>query len=546
MDETYVVGVDVGTGSARAGVFALADGARLGMAVHPIQMWKPRPEFVEQSSDDIWSAVGFAVRAAVAEASVDPATVVGIGFDATCSLVVLGDDGFPVTVSPTGDDVQNVIVWMDHRAIAEADAINAGGSDVLRFVGGKISPEMEPPKLRWLKTHLPDSWARAGKFLDLADFLTYKASGLDVRSQCTNVCKWTYLGKEGRWDRDFFESIGIADIFDNDRVVDDICPIGEPIGPLTPSAAEHLGLTNACQVAVGIIDAHAGGLGLLGSAFTESSEPAALETVIALIGGTSNCHMATSREPIFVPGVWGPYYGAMVPGMYLTEGGQSAAGSLIDYVISSSPEYVGLVKQANAKEMSVYDLLNEKVGSLALAAGFESPAYLTRDIHVLDYHLGNRSPHADPYARGTIEGLMMDAGPSAVAIQYLATIQAIAYGTREIIAAMNAQGYRIDRLLATGGGTKNPLFLQQHADATGMPIVLGGESESVLLGAAILGAKASGGYPSIVDAMRAMSHTGATILPNPTTRAFHDAKYEVYKSLYREQVRHREIMAGAA
>jgi FGGY-family pentulose kinase len=348
---------------------------------------------------------------------------------------------------------------------------------------------------------------------------------------------------EGRWDRGFFGSLGIADIFDDGRVVDDIRPIGEAIGPLTPSAAGHLGLTTRCQVAVGIIDAHAGGIGLLGSALSDGEDALALETVIALIGGTSNCHMATSREPIFVPGVWGPYYGAMIPGMYLTEGGQSAAGSLVDFVIESSPDYADHLKEANARGITIYQRLNEQLGSLAKAVSRDDPAPLTRHLHVLDYHLGNRSPHADPHARGTVDGLTMDAGRDALALQYLATIQAVAYGTRAIIDAMNAQGYRIDRILATGGGTKNPLFLQQHADATGMPIVLGGESESVLLGAAILGAKASGGYGSVIEAMRAMSRTGQTILPNPAMRAYHDAKYAVYKSMYQAQLRHREIMA---
>ena len=109
---------------------------------------------------------------------------------------------------------------------------------------------------------------------------------------------------------------------------------------------------------------------------------------------------------------------------------------------------------------------------------------------------------------------------------------------------MNARGFRIATIHVTGGGTKNPLWLQQHADATGMPLVLGREPESVLLGAAILGANASGAYASVTDAMQAMSGIGQTIMPNPATRAYHDAKYAVYQSLYTEQKRHRELMAG--
>ena len=73
--------------------------------------------------------------------------------------------------------MRNVIVWMDHRATAEAGLINAGHHEVLNYVGGRISPEMQPPKLLWLKRNIPKHFKRAGHFFDLSDFLTWKATG---------------------------------------------------------------------------------------------------------------------------------------------------------------------------------------------------------------------------------------------------------------------------------------------------------------------------------------------------------------------------------
>ena len=166
-----VIGVDVGTGSARAGVFDL-EGRKLGSAVRDIRIWRPQPNFVQQSTNDIWAAVCAAVRQALAKAGA--VEVYGIGFDATCSLAVVDADGAAVSVSPDGDDAQNVIVWMDHRALDQAGRINASGADVLRYVGGRISPEMETPKLLWLREHLPASWRRAALFFDLPDFLTWR------------------------------------------------------------------------------------------------------------------------------------------------------------------------------------------------------------------------------------------------------------------------------------------------------------------------------------------------------------------------------------
>src|SRR5690349_12614995 len=108
------VGVDVGTSSTRAGIFDEA-GRLLAAARHPIQTWHETGDVVEQSSDDIWRACCTAVRAALAEAAIAPELIKGIGFDATCSLVVLDRQGAPLTVSGSGEAKRNVIVWMDHR-----------------------------------------------------------------------------------------------------------------------------------------------------------------------------------------------------------------------------------------------------------------------------------------------------------------------------------------------------------------------------------------------------------------------------------------------
>jgi D-ribulokinase len=196
-NDACFVGVDVGTGSARAGIFD-ATGVLLASAKRPITMWRETGDVVEQSGEQIWQAVSESVREAVAASGVSPSRIAGIGFDATCSLVAVASDGAPVTVSPSGDANRNVIVWMDHRAAGEADEINADRHDVLRYVGGVISPEMETPKLLWLKRHLPQSFAAAAHFFDLADYLTWRASASLARSMCTVTCKWTYLAHQNR------------------------------------------------------------------------------------------------------------------------------------------------------------------------------------------------------------------------------------------------------------------------------------------------------------------------------------------------------------
>jgi FGGY-family pentulose kinase len=547
--DRFYLGIDVGTGSARAGIFS-ADGRGVGTASHPIQIARPVEDHVEQSSDDIWRACGTAVRAALASAGLGADAIAGVGFDATCSLVLLDADDRPVSASTTGQDEWNVVVWMDHRALAQAARINAQGHAVLRYVGGVISPEMQTPKLLWLKEHLPASWRRAARLLDLPDFLTYRATGVDVRSLCTTTCKWTYLAHEeaqrgSGWDDGFFRSVGLADLVDDDyaRIGRRVRPMGERIAGLHPRSASELGLAPGTPVGVSIIDAHAGGLGMLGAAIDGRAPDAeALEHRLALIGGTSSCHMACSRAAFYPPGIWGPYYSAMIPGLWLTEGGQSATGALIDHVIDSHARGAELRAQARRDGTTVYALLNARVAALAGSRGF--PAELTRELHVLPYFHGNRSPRANPNLRGMISGLKLTDSVDSLALLYLAAIQAIAHGTRHIIDTMNAAGFRIDTLIACGGDTRNELFVREHADASGCRIVLPREPEAVLLGAAVLGAVASGDQPSVLAAMAAMNAAAGEVQPaGGEVAAYHARKHEVFQRMYDDQLAYARLMA---
>jgi FGGY-family pentulose kinase len=542
--QDIVIGVDVGTGSARAGAFT-PEGTMLAQAVQPIRLWRPRPDYAQQSSADIWAAICAAVRQVLA--GLGAARVRGIGFDATCSLVVLDAAGNPLSVSPDGAAEQDTVVWMDHRAAAEADRINAGGYDVLRYVGGRMSLEMQAPKLLWLKRHLPQTWARAAMFFDLPDFLTWRATGSSTRSLCSTVCKWTYLGQEGHWDEGFFRAIGLEDLAEEGfrRIGTEILPVGQPIpGGLSARAAAELGLAPGIPVGTSAIDAHAGGLGVIGASLDgQAPDRTALLHRLALVGGTSSCHMAVSAEPRFVPGIWGPYFSAMQPGLWLNEGGQSATGALIDHIITTHAAYPALAEEAAQAGITIYQRLNTLLESLAAPLPF--PALLTDGLHVMpDFH-GNRSPRADASLRGMVSGLRLSATPRDLALLYLATLQSIAYGTRHIIETLNSQGYAIDTVLACGGGTKNPVFLREHADATGCRIVLPAEPEAILLGAGMLGAVAAGIYAGLPDAMASMSRAGKVVAPaSEAARRYHDAKYAVFQRMHADQLEYRRIMAG--
>src|SRR5256885_4684763 len=280
------IGIDVGTSSARAGVFD-ENGTLLATARHPITLWHEAGGVVEQSSSEIWSACAASVRAAMAEAAIPASAVKGLGFDATCSLVALDAGGQPLTVSSSGDERRNVIVWMDHRAMTEAREVNETQDEVLRYVGGSISPEMEIPKLLWLKRHLPSTYQSAGHFFDLADYLSFRATSSTARSMCTLACKWNYLAHEQRWSGSYFERVGLGDLASNKyaKIGNEIVAPGTPLGAgLTKSAARDLGLLEGTPVGASLIDAHAGGVGTLGGK-GRSGEAGGLHPRPALIKG---------------------------------------------------------------------------------------------------------------------------------------------------------------------------------------------------------------------------------------------------------------------
>lgn len=524
------IGIDVGTGSARAGIFD-AQGACLGTGKQDISLYREAQNIVEQSSADIWQAVCLATRRALSVAKIAPETVAGIGFDATCSLVVLGDEGHSLAVGPSEDPSRDIIVWMDHRAVAQAERINALGHAVLHYVGGRISPEMQTPKLLWLKENRPQIFASAWQFFDLADFLTWRATGDLARSTCTVTCKWTYLSHEQRWDPDYFGQIGLGELAQEgfSRIGQTILEPGTPVGKgLTSAAALELGLVPGIPVSAGMIDAHAGGIGTVGI----GGHP---ERSLGYVFGTSSCTLTSTREPVFVSGVWGPYYSAMVPGMWLNEGGQSAAGAAIDHLLAFHPAYPEAFELARKKGESLPLFLSKCVEARMRTAS--DAVTLAAGLHVVPEFLGNRAPFADPHARAVVAGLGMESDFDHLLSLYVAGLCGIGYGLRQILEAQSQAGADVEQIVISGGAGQSLFVRQILADASGKTIIAPLTAEPVLLGAAMLGATASRSFETLDDAMRAMSQAGAAYEAcTGTLRTVHDQRYAAFKA-FQEAIR---------
>ncbi|KAH8762875.1 FGGY family of carbohydrate kinase [Hyaloscypha sp. PMI_1271] len=570
----HYIGIDVGTGSARACVID-ASGDIKALATENIGLWQPETGYYEQSTTDIWRCICMCVHRALSQHNIDPTTVRGIGFDATCSLAVFAhdtDEPVPVT-GPSfmndGND-RNVILWLDHRPVEETAKINATGHNLLRYVGGKMSIEMEIPKVLWLKNHMPPELFDRCKFYDLADALTHLATGNETRSFCSTVCKQGYVpvGVDGSvkgWQDDFYEAIGLGDLTKDDykRIggVDGVngkyLSAGELVGVLSEKAASQLGLPAGIAVGSGVIDAYAGWVGTVGAKVSLDSDQLDSQVPkndmsqafsrLAAVAGTSTCHLAMSKQPVFVDGVWGPYRDVLLPDFWMAEGGQSATGELLKHVLETHPAYNETVSLAESFSTSVYDYLNSHLEELKEKTNAPTISYLGRHFFFYGDLWGNRSPIADPNMTGSVIGLSSDKSMDGLAVYYYATMEFIAMQTRQIIEKMNDSGHGITSIFMSGSQCQNKILMELMATTCDMPVLIPRYVHAAVVhGAAMLGAKAAsadkdGKTEDLWSIMDRMSKPGKVTRPgkNANEKKLLDAKYKVFLEQVKTQQEYR-------
>jgi D-ribulokinase len=249
---------------------------------------------------------------------------------------------------------------------------------------------------------------------------------------------------------------------------------------------------------------------------------------MAYVFGTSACTMSSTTQPAFVDGVWGPYFSAMVPGLWLNEGGQSAAGAAIDHLVRLHPAAAQTAAKAREHGLSLSQYLSMEVEKRGGAAAAPK---LVGGIHVVPEFLGNRAPFADPDARGLIAGLGLETGLDSLLGLYLAGVYGLGYGVRQIVRSLQEKNVAIDTIVISGGAGQSPLVRQLLADATGIAVAASTSQEPVLLGSAILGAVAAGHHKDMVAAMAAMSELGDLYRPEGATGNWHSARFASFDLL---------------
>ncbi|WP_099827887.1 FGGY-family carbohydrate kinase [Oceaniglobus indicus] len=486
---THVIGIDGGTEGLRAHVFDLA-GRSLGSCKAPYATDFPSPGRAEQSPDDWWACCGVAVKGAIADAGVDPASVTAICADTTsCTVVALDEADKPL---------RPAIMWMDMRAHTEAADIASTGDPALRINGGgagPVSPEWMIPKALWIARNEPGIWGKAARIGEYQDYLNLRLTGKWCASLNNLTMRWHYQTDHGGWPDGLLRRMDLQDL--KDKWPSDIRAPGDVVGPLTPEAAKHLGLPETTKVVQGGADAF---IGMIGLGVRNPGD-------LAMITGSSHLHLGIASETVHAKGVWGTYMDCVYPGRAVIEGGQTSTGSVIAWF-----------KRHFAEDTS-FDDLN--------AAAAEIPPG-AEGLLVSDHFQGNRTPHTDPLARGAITGLTLNHTRAHV---YRALIEGICLGTRLIVDSFGA-AFEAKRIVVAGGATRAPLWLQIHADTLGIPLILTDEPEACPLGAAILAATGAGHFDSIDAGCDAMVRTAQVIEPDPETHAAYAPIYARYRAAY--------------
>lgn len=493
-----VLGIDMGTGGARVGIFDLK-GNPIVFCEQSYPLYTPASGRAEQKPDEWWEAICGASHKAIRESGIDPSWIRGMSVDTTCCTVLLsGDDMVPL---------RPAIMWMDVRASNQAKRIYESGHHALKYNGyGMVSAEWLPAKALWLKENEPEIYHKATRFYECTDWLMYQLTDQYTASiNCASV-RWYYNSEEGGYPADFYNAIGLEDLVE--KLPPRVVALGECVGTLTERAAKELGLVAGIPVGEGGADAFVGVIGL------NAQQPGKL----TLITGSSHLHVAQFKDEIHEKGMWGGYPDAIIPGLYMVEGGQTSTGSIVNWFKN---QLCGTVKmQAEKEGCSVYDILNREAEKLPVGA---------EGVIALDFFQGNRTPYVDPDVRGMFYGLSLGHTPAHM---YRAIIESICYGTEAILEVFRKAGFAPETMVVSGGAAKSKFWLQTHADVSNCPVVVPKCAEGPCLGSAILGAVAGGVYPDINSAAEAMTAVDYIVEPDQARHEEYQYYFKKYKEIY--------------
>jgi FGGY-family pentulose kinase len=496
-EKPYVMGIDVGTGSVRVGIFDVL-GRPVAFATKNHSTTHPKPGWAEQEPKEWWSSLTKATQEAMSKSGISADHIAAIGVDGTSSTVVCLDKN--------KNYLRKAILWMDNRSANQAESIFRTNDSVLKRSQAGVSAEWLIPKVLWIKQNEPDIYEKTSWFMEAADWINFMLTGNITVSINHITHRWFYNNRKGGWPTEFYSKIGLADVVE--KFPREILNLGDTVGVLTKEAAAQLSLRPGTLVSEGGCDAYVGMLGL------NVTKPGRA----ALIAGSSHVLLPITDREIYIKGIFGIHPDCVIPGLNVLEGGQVSSGSIIKWF----KDHFTKSEELEAKEKGVdhYDILNKKASDIPIGS---------EGLIVLDYWQGNRNPYTDYLVQGAIWGLTLKHTPGHI---FRAIMEGVAFGTENILRTLNENGLRVNEIYISGGTVKSELWLKIHADVSNIPYYVTEFPESTILGSAVCAAKGAGIYHDLVEASHKMVRVKRKIEPDRNNHEIYNFYFDKYKRTY--------------
>ena len=492
------LGVDIGTSGTKT-LAINAKGKILATATRSYPLYQPKPLWSEQDPEDWWRATVDTIRDVIEKAGLKPAEVKAIGLSGQMHGSVFLDKKNKV--------VRRALLWNDQRTAAECAEIEAragGRKQLIRLVANPALTGFTAPKILWLRNHEPKNFDKTVKVLLPKDDVRRRLTGefaTDV-SDASGMLLLDVVKRE--WSSKLMSKLELdrglfAKVYESEEVT----------GKLTAAAAEELGLTTACLVVGGAGDCAAGAVG------NGIVQRGTLSTSI----GTSGVMFVHSDEPQVDPlGRLHTFCHAVHGKWHLMGVNLSAGGSLQWFRNQLCAADMETAKKAGKE---IYDLLSAEAA--AVPPGSEG-------LFFLPYLSGERTPHADPDARGCFVGLTLAHARGHLVRSIL---EGVTYALRDSLEIIRGLNVPVKQIRASGGGSKSGLWRQIQADVFGQKVVTINADEGPGYGVALLAAVGAGEFKNIEEACAATIRVvSETPVQKPAANAYNRA-FPIYQDLYR-------------
>lgn len=489
------LGIDIGTTGARA--LAIDDqGDILAEASQTYPCYSPKPLWSEQDPEDWWQATVATIKAVVKKSQAKPADVKTIGLS--------GQMHGSVFLDKKGTVVRRALLWNDQRTAAECEEIEsrAGGrKKLIQMVANPALTGFTAPKILWLRNHEPKNFDKTVKVLLPKDDIRRRLTG-EMATEVSDASGMLLLDVANRsWSKklltklDLDESL-LAKVYESEEVT----------GKLTKEVATELGLTTDCAVVGGAGDCAANAVG------TGVVTTGALSNSI----GTSGVMFVHSDQMQLDPLGRLHTFCHAVRGKWHLMGVTLAAGGSLQWLAEKICCDVAGKGRPGAYEMLASEASKAPRGSDGL--------------FFLPYLSGERTPHADPSARGCFIGLTMSHTRGHLA---RAVMEGVAYSLRDCLAILRERNVPVRQIRVSGGGGKSALWRQIQADVFGQDVVTINAEQGPAYGVALLAAVGAGVFKNVEEACSATIRVINRTTVDKKAAKVYDRSFPIYQQLYR-------------